>query len=254
VAGRGQGRRRCPRNPETGQGTVVGPQLHARTVRDNTSPYGPRYSDPSTLRPPSATVRTMTDRQQRNFRVAFPHGRRLWRVTQGLQASLQGLRRILRKPDVAFGNARDRGPVPGPLCWRTETQASFRVYQQPVGSVGYVGHPGFPAVALASSRRSTPTERLKEAVGLVAFDTSSTVASTLGFARPVNPISCMGGRILSTTTLGQASPSDRIRTGNLADLSGALHHTTMPQMRGWRRTWHWSAFSTGGPVQTGLQV
>jgi hypothetical protein len=113
--------------------------LHARTVRgQHITLRDPRYSDPSTP-PPLRRVRTMTDRQQRNFRVAF-HMDGLWRVTQGLQASLQGLR--LRKPGVAFGNARDR-TGPGPLCWRTETQASFR-YQQPVGSVGYVGHPGFP--------------------------------------------------------------------------------------------------------------
>jgi hypothetical protein len=88
---------------------------------------------------PPATVRTMTDRQQRNFRVAFHMDDMLWRVTP--QASLRC--RILRKLTSLLATFRGQDRSRSALLANGDT-GFVQGYQQPVGSVGYVGHPGFP--------------------------------------------------------------------------------------------------------------
>lgn len=189
----------------------------------NGAPYAITVLGPYDRDPDAAMVRVMSDRQNRSFRVAFhmDNGsgvshkvfKRVFQFPVGFYTRLSALLSMAEAGTGTRSGLLANGDIP--FLQGTSTPSDR------LGTLDIMSHPWAVALAVSSADDDGSTGH-----ALIAFDTTSSIATVIGFRRPVNAITCMGGRSMSTNMVsGEAVPSVIIHTGDLVDLSGERYIT-----------------------------
>lgn len=192
-------------------------------IVSNGAPYAITVLGPLDVEPPAAEVRSMSDRQNRTFRVAF-------HMDDGSGVSHKVFKRVFKFPVgfysrlSTFLSMAETGTSPRTALLANGDTLFVRGSSTPsdrMSTLDILAQPWAVALAMVADG-----EVLGTGHALIAFDTTCSIASTIGFKRPVNSITCMGGRSMSTNMVsGEAAPGVAIHTGDLVDLSGERYIT-----------------------------